>query len=246
MSTVQVVEIDATGPELGAAAVLFDRYRSFYGRPSNPSLAEHYLRERLAAECPQVRLGQALPASDSTFGRSVQRQAAPYSGRSGFRLLPNSNEAFRARAELIRNAQTSLDLQYYIVHDGISTRILVSELLNAADRGVRVRILLDDTTSDGLDQIIAHNRSAGRLSFSLDLAGPVADADVVFIAVLGITDQSAGKNPQRCAATGPAATFEGAKATTDQPANKAADRPRTLIEGCSAIAVSGATGEQAA
>ena len=47
-----------------------------------------------------------------------------------------------ARAELIRNAQTSLDLQYYIVHDGISTRMLVDELLKAADRGVRVRILL--------------------------------------------------------------------------------------------------------
>lgn len=93
---------------------------------------------------------QALPANDSAFGRSVLRQAAPYDGRSGFRLLPNSNEAFRARAELIRNAQASIDLQYYIVHDGLSTRALVHELLRAADRGVRVRILLDDTTSDGL------------------------------------------------------------------------------------------------
>src|SRR3546814_7258187 len=44
---------------------------------------------------------------------------------------------------------------YYIVHDGISTRMLVDELLKAADRGVRVRILLDDTTSDGQDQTIA-------------------------------------------------------------------------------------------
>ncbi len=98
---------------------------------------------------------QALPASDSAFGRSVQAQAAPYQGRSGFRLLSDSTEAFTARAELIRNAQSSLDLQYYIVHDGISTRMLVEELLKAADRGVRVRILLDDTTSDGQDQIIA-------------------------------------------------------------------------------------------
>lgn len=97
---------------------------------------------------------QALPASESAFGRSVLRQAAPYEGRSGFRLLPNSNEAFRARAELIRNAQSSIDLQYYIVHDGLSTRALVHELLRAADRGVRVRILLDDTTSDGLDTIM--------------------------------------------------------------------------------------------
>ncbi|MEB0205048.1 phospholipase D family protein [Pseudomonas sp. CCC3.1] len=98
---------------------------------------------------------QSLPASDSAFGRSIQAQAAPYQGRSGFRLLPNSSEAFRARAELIRNAQTSLDLQYYIVHDGLSTRMLVDELLKAADRGVRVRILLDDTASDGLDDILA-------------------------------------------------------------------------------------------
>nr|BFD38515.1 phospholipase D family protein [Pseudomonas sp. FFPRI_1] len=98
---------------------------------------------------------QALPASDSSFAQSIRAQAAPYQGRSGFRLLPNSTEAFMARAELIRNAQSSLDLQYYIVHDGISTRMLVDELLKAADRGVRIRILLDDTTSDGLEQIIA-------------------------------------------------------------------------------------------
>jgi putative cardiolipin synthase len=98
---------------------------------------------------------QALPPTDSAFGRSIQSMAMPHEGRSGFRLLPNSTEAFMARAELIRNARTSLDLQYYIVHDGLSTRALIDELLEAADRGVRVRILLDDTTSDGLDQAIA-------------------------------------------------------------------------------------------
>ncbi len=98
---------------------------------------------------------QALPAAESAFGRSIQAQAAPHAGRSGFRLLSDSSEAFAARAELIRNAQRSLDLQYYIVQDGISTRLLVSELLKAADRGVRVRILLDDLTSDGQVQTIA-------------------------------------------------------------------------------------------
>ena len=97
----------------------------------------------------------ALPAAQSSFGRSIQAQAAPHQGRSGFRLLPNSSEAFMARAELIRNAQSSLDLQYYIVQDGLSTRLLIAELLKAADRGVRVRILLDDTTSDGIDEFIA-------------------------------------------------------------------------------------------
>ncbi|AIR88744.1 phospholipase D family protein [Pseudomonas cremoricolorata] len=99
-------------------------------------------------------ISHALPADQSAFGRSVQHQAAEHEGRSGFRLLPNSTEAFHARAELLRHAQTSIDLQYYIVHDGLSTRALVHELLQAADRGVRVRVLLDDTTSDGLDTLI--------------------------------------------------------------------------------------------
>ena len=98
---------------------------------------------------------QATPPSASAFGRSIQNMAMPHEGRSGFRLLPDSSDAFKARAELIRNAKSSLDLQYYIVHDGLSTRALIDELLKAADRGVRVRILLDDTTSDGLDHAIA-------------------------------------------------------------------------------------------
>jgi putative cardiolipin synthase len=113
----------------------------------------------LVVGCTPTRLphefSEAIPASESAFGRSLQTQAAPHEGRSGFRLLPNSSEAFRARAELIRNAQKSVDLQYYIVHNGLSTRALVRELLLAADRGVRVRILLDDTASDGQEEVIA-------------------------------------------------------------------------------------------
>lgn len=98
---------------------------------------------------------QAIASGESAFGRSLQHLAAAHEGRSGFRLLSNSTEAFTARAELIRNAKSSLDLQYYIVHDGLSTRALIDELLKAADRGVRIRVLLDDTTSDGLDEVIA-------------------------------------------------------------------------------------------
>ena len=126
---------------------------------SRPILTALLLVASLLSGCASLDVtrepSQALPAAESSFGRSVQAQAATHEGRSGFRLLSDSTDAFIARAELIRHAQGSLDLQYYIVHDGISTRMLVDELLKAADRGVRVRILLDDTTSDGLDQIIA-------------------------------------------------------------------------------------------
>ena len=102
-----------------------------------------------------IHPSQTLPPSESSFGRHLLDLAARHKGKSGFRLLPASDEAFAARAELIRAAQSSLDLQYYIVHDGLSTRTLIDEVLRAADRGVRVRLLLDDTSSDGRDYEIA-------------------------------------------------------------------------------------------
>lgn len=58
-------------------------------------------------------------------------------------------DALVARASLADAAQQSIDVQYYIAHDGLTTRLLVQRLLQAADRGVQVRILLDDLTSHG-------------------------------------------------------------------------------------------------
>jgi putative cardiolipin synthase len=105
---------------------------------------------------PPALPSQALPASGTALGEQVRQQARKHlHGQSGVRLLADSTEAFTARAELARHAQRSLDLQYYIVHDGLSTRALLREVLAAADRGVRVRILLDDTSTDGQDERIA-------------------------------------------------------------------------------------------
>jgi cardiolipin synthase C len=105
---------------------------------------------------PPNQPSQALPAQASALGAAILSQARKAGvGQSGFRLLSASDDAFSARAELIRAAEQSLDLQYYIVHDSLSTRTLVHELLHAADRGVRIRILLDDTASDGKDPEIA-------------------------------------------------------------------------------------------
>jgi putative cardiolipin synthase len=99
---------------------------------------------------------QALAPGESPIALTLRQQAQAHpAGESGFRLLASSSEAFSARAELIRRARHSLDLQYYIVHEGLSTSLLVEELLRAADRGVRVRVLLDDTASDGRDYEIA-------------------------------------------------------------------------------------------
>jgi len=98
----------------------------------------------------------ALPNQNSALTQQVEALAAKQpAGTSGFRLLSDSAEAFSARIQMIRQARTSLDVQYYIVHDGLSTRALIEEVVRAADRGVRIRLLLDDTTSDGSDYQIA-------------------------------------------------------------------------------------------
>ena len=63
-------------------------------------------------------------------------------------------DAFAARLKIIREAQRSIDTQYYIWHDDLTGRVLRNRLLHAADRGVRVRILLDDLDTAGKDDIL--------------------------------------------------------------------------------------------
>jgi len=77
-------------------------------------------------------------------------------GRSAFRLLPTGLDAFVARAVLIELAERTLDLQYYIFHPDKTGSLIVDRLIAAADRGVRVRVLLDDWgTLDKKDESVA-------------------------------------------------------------------------------------------
>ncbi|MFK3661841.1 phospholipase D family protein [Scandinavium sp. NPDC088450] len=72
----------------------------------------------------------------------------------GIHTLEDSLEAFAARYELARMAAHTLDVQYYIWENDISGRLLFQALLAAADRGVQVRLLLDDNNTSGLDDIL--------------------------------------------------------------------------------------------
>ena len=74
---------------------------------------------------------------------------------SGIYLLGDAHDAFVARATLIESADHALDLQYYIWHNDVSGNLLFNMLYRAADRGVRVRLLLDDNNTNGLDNILA-------------------------------------------------------------------------------------------
>lgn len=72
-------------------------------------------------------------------------------GESGATLIYDSQEAFLARAQSARLAERSLDLQYYIWNKDLTGNLLIIELHKAAERGVRVRLLLDDMNAVGKD-----------------------------------------------------------------------------------------------
>ncbi|MFN3672985.1 MAG: phospholipase D family protein [Bosea sp. (in: a-proteobacteria)] len=72
-------------------------------------------------------------------------------GQNGLALLSDNLDAFAARAIAARSAGRSLDLMYYIWKNDLTGRLLAHEVVQAADRGVRVRILLDDINTRGLD-----------------------------------------------------------------------------------------------
>ena len=88
---------------------------------------------------------------DTRLGREIQRGEAAHPGESGFHLLGNGLDAFVARAVLAHVAERSIDVQYYLYHDDLVGRLLTWQLLQAADRGVRVRLLVDDMDLSGRD-----------------------------------------------------------------------------------------------
>lgn len=98
-----------------------------------------------------------LPVAED--GTPLDRFVAPLmQGRpeqSGLLLLADNLDAFAARAIAARSAGRSLDLQYYMWKDDLTGRLLTYETLQAADRGVRVRLLLDDINAQGTDHVLA-------------------------------------------------------------------------------------------
>ena len=93
---------------------------------------------------------------DTRLGREIfKEEAAHPPGESGFHLLGNGLDAFVARAVLAHVAERSIDVQYYLYHDDLVGRLLTWQLLQAADRGVRVRLLVDDMDLEGRDLSVA-------------------------------------------------------------------------------------------
>ena len=104
----------------------------------------------------QTRLGQAFAGAAGAHGTD-----------SGFRLIPTGVDGFALRMQLIQAAQSSLDLQYFIFRGDNTGSLLTAAILDSADRGVRVRILIDDGETVAGDErilaLVAHPRIQVRI-----------------------------------------------------------------------------------
>lgn len=100
------------------------------------------------------RPAQALPPGQhATLDLLVAPLQAAHPDASAAALIEAPDAALAARLALARLAERSLDLLYYIWEDDLSGRLLAKALLQAADRGVRVRLLLDDVNVLGHDPV---------------------------------------------------------------------------------------------
>lgn len=103
-------------------------------------------------------VSQVLPASqarETALGRAVAPLREAHPGASGLHVLADPREAFAARVQMAHQAQRTLDVQYYIWRGDTTGTLLLEALRTAADRGVRVRLLLDDNGIAGLDEALA-------------------------------------------------------------------------------------------
>jgi putative cardiolipin synthase len=93
------------------------------------------------------------PGASTPLG-AIVAASSPDPALSGFRLEPLAWYAFRLRLELAARAQRTLDVQYYVLHNDDTGKALFRALRDAADRGVRVRLLLDDLYTSGEDELL--------------------------------------------------------------------------------------------
>jgi putative cardiolipin synthase len=118
----------------------------------------------------------AYPTPAATpLGKLAYADASKHAGQSAFRLLESGRAGLSARIALIDAAQQSVDLQYYIM-DGETAELVARRLLDAADRGVRVRLLLDDhgkhSDETALTALSSHPKIAVRLFNPVMMRGP--------------------------------------------------------------------------
>ena len=121
--------------------------------------------------------------SDTYLGKQAARWSAAHPEKSGFYPLVAGIDALGARLALIDRAERTIDAQYFLMKPDSAGRLFAIKLLEAADRGVRVRLLLDDifTTVDD-DAFAVMNQHP---NIELRLFNPVGRGGIYYVNYLG-------------------------------------------------------------
>ena len=101
----------------------------------------------------QAIASEAIPLSPNTTLGRIATAYVPSPDQSGFRLMPLGKFSLDTRVQLARRAEVSLDVQYYHFENDETGRWLLRALRDAAERGVRVRLLIDDFYTSGNDEL---------------------------------------------------------------------------------------------
>jgi putative cardiolipin synthase len=136
------------------------------GRATRPMmlLAALFVVALLASGCtmivtdgPKPPASHALPPKPGGPLEALERAfvARAATGQSGFRVLDAAEDALLWRLALIDSAAHTLDLQYYLWYEHDSGLLMMTRVRDAADRGVRVRLILDDMDTDGTESLLA-------------------------------------------------------------------------------------------
>ena len=132
------------------------------GRPPRPRRALVLALLAVLSGCsvvPTLEGRSSSRAFDDTamtqLGRASLPPAQAQAGQSGVLALAEGYEAFATRMLLAEAAERSLDVQYYIWHGDLTGTLLMQALGQAAERGVRVRLLLDDNNTSGMEATLA-------------------------------------------------------------------------------------------
>jgi len=143
-------------------------YRRLRRRGGLPVVFARVLLAALLAGCASRPAPQSLPQEHAAAARSagafavvedgISRAHGP--GRSGFNLLERSDRALQWRLALIDSARHSIDMQYYVWFGDAAGTLFMLRVLEAADRGVKVRILFDDLNTMLRDMATVELRDA--------------------------------------------------------------------------------------
>lgn len=127
---------------------------------AGPSLKQDIIQEDASFSLPRASDGQLYEIAEAIMQQHGREH-------SGFRLLDSSYDSFLARLALIDTAVSSIDIQTYLWYPDHAGRLVLERAVEAAHRGVHVRLIVDDLLTIGLDQVIYELNQEPNIEFRL-------------------------------------------------------------------------------